>query len=78
MIDFFKVVRPGHKTILIRPDTGARNWHTEDVAKTISDAFKIPLDRFYFEAWRERRQAEADAAKEAAKEAKKEKRKGNK
>jgi len=54
MIDFFKVVRPGHKTILIRPDTGARNWHTEDVAKTISDAFKIPLDRFYFEGWRVR------------------------
>lgn len=52
MRDYFKVVRPGFKTLLIRPDTGARNWHTEDIAKTVSDAFKIPLDRFYFEGWR--------------------------
>lgn len=52
MKDYFKTVRPGFKTLLVRPDTGARNWHTEDVAKTIADAFKIPLDRFYFEGWR--------------------------
>lgn len=55
--DLFKIVNPGYKVILIRPDTGARNWHTQDIAKTMSDAFKIPLDRFYFEGWRLRYRA---------------------
>jgi len=45
----YQIVAPEHKVIRIRPDTSARNWHTEDIAKTITDAFKIPLDRFYFE-----------------------------
>jgi len=46
---YYQIVAPEHKAIRIRPDTSARNWHTEDIAKSISDAFKIPLDRFYFE-----------------------------
>jgi len=45
----YQIVAPPHKVIRIRPDTSVRNWHTEDIAKSISDAFKIPLDRFYFE-----------------------------
>jgi len=47
--ELFKIIRPGHKVIRILPDTSVRNWHTEDIAKTISDSFRIPLDRFYFE-----------------------------
>jgi len=45
----YQIVAPPHRVIRIRPDTSARNWYTEDIAKTITDAFKIPLDRFYFE-----------------------------
>jgi len=46
---YYQIVAPPHKAIRIRPDTSVRNWHTEDIAKSISDAFKVPLDRFYFE-----------------------------
>lgn len=52
MIDWFKIVKPGFKTILVRPDTGARNWHTEDLARSIADAYRVPLDCLYFDGWR--------------------------
>jgi len=56
--DHYQIVAPEHKVIRIRPDTSARNWHTEDIAKSITDAFKIPLDRFYFEdGWKLRYRA---------------------
>ena len=58
----YKIIAPEHKVIRIRPDTSARNWHTEDIAKTISDAFKIPVDRFYFEGGWKLRYRQPDRA----------------
>ena len=45
----YKVVKPGYKTIMVKPNTSVRNWHTEDIAKSIADTFSVPLDRFYFQ-----------------------------
>ena len=58
----YQIVAPAHRVIRVRPDTSARNWHTEDIAKSITDAFKIPLDRFYFEDGWKLRYRQSDRA----------------
>jgi len=58
LFSHYQVVAPEHKVIRVRPDTSARNWHTEDIAKSVAGTFKIPLDRFHFEdGWKLRYRA---------------------
>jgi len=44
-IKIFDIIDPKYVRFKIIPDSSARNYRTEDFVKTISDQFKLPIDR---------------------------------
>lgn len=39
------IEKPSFTCLRITPDPSARNWRTEDIARSIADSFKLPIDR---------------------------------
>lgn len=44
-IDWFELIDPQYVTMQIIPDSSVRNYRTEDLIRTISDQFELPIDR---------------------------------
>ena len=49
-MNWFTIIDPKYVRFKIKPDSSARNYRTEDFVKTISDQFKLPIDRIVRQA----------------------------